>query len=810
MKNTKRFISLFLSLLLLMGAVAVSFIGAFADNASNPDDFIFDSSGHAIIGYNGPGGEVVIPEQINGNIISNIAGDGFAENTTITSVVIPDSVTTIWGRGFKDCTSLESVTIGSGLEMVDSAAFLGCDNLKDVYFTGTVAQWCVIEFGGLECANPVEITHKLYINGEEPTNITAGDLEGVEKVGEAAFKNLDSLESIELPEGVETIRIRAFCGCSNLKSAVIPLSVTKIENDAFDNCSSLTDVYYAGSAEDWNKIKFDDYGNDWINSVNIHYAIVHATGISLDETNITIAKGATQELTAALTPDNATDTVTWSSSDESIATVNGNNDGTATVTAVECGSVTITAAVDGTEFSDTCTVNIVCPHENKTEIPAKDATCTEPGNNKYYFCNDCGKYLKADGTTETTEEAETNPARGHSFPSMYESNDTQHWRVCTRGCGTEDRENHTFGWASYDWSADNLTCTARHTCTVCGKELSETVDSTPQEIPATCYDSPKAVYTATFTKDGFDTQTKEMSYGEPAGHDWGEPTYTWAGDNSTCTATRVCTKDASHKEEETVTAAVTTTATCTEAGITTYTATFENAAFEVQRKEVAVDALGHNWDTEWSYDENGHYHKCLNSGCTERKDEVAHSGGKATCTEKAACEVCGQAYGNALGHDYIDHPAKKPTATEIGWDAYKTCSRCDYTTYVEKPATGKTEETKPADDKPAAKAAIAIKGDEKAEVKYGGNITFTAEAENIPEKGKIVWYVNGEKAGEGEKFEAKNAEKDYKVQAKILDKSGNEVAKSKEVSVKVTYTFFDRIVIFFKDLFAKITAIFKK
>ena len=66
------------------------------------------------------------------------------------------------------------------------------------------------------------------------------------------------------------------------------------------------------------------------------------------------------------------------------------------------------------------------------------------------------------------------------------------------------------------------------------------------------------------------------------------------------------------------------------------------------------------------------------------------------------------------------------------------------------------------------------------------------------------------KAGEGEKFEAKNAEKDYKVQAKIIDKSGNEVAKSKEVSVKVTYTFFDRIVIFFKDLFAKITAIFKK
>ena len=310
-------------------------------------------------------------------------------------------------------------------------------------------------------------------------------------------------------------------------------------------------------------------------------------------------------------------------------------------------------------------------------------------------------------------------------------------------------------------------------------------------------DTEKGTATITATVDG---TSLSAACTVNVNHDWGEPEYTWSGDNSTCTATRVCTKDASHKEEETVTAAVTTTATCTEAGITTYTATFENAGFEAQRKEVAVDALGHDWDIDWSYDENVHYHKCLNNGCTETEDEAEHSGGAATCTEKAVCEVCGQAYGSALGHDYIDHPAKKPTATEIGWDAYQTCSRCDYTTYVEKPATGK----------PDAKATIAIKGDEKAEVKYGGNIIFTAEAENIPEKGKIVWYVNGEKAGEGEKFEAKNAEKDYKVQAKILDKSGNEVAKSKEVSVKVTYTFFDRIVIFFKDLIAKITAIFKK
>lgn len=100
---------------------------------------------------------------------------------------------------------------------------------------------------------------------------------------------------------------------------------------------------------------------------------------------------------------------------------------------------------------------------------------------------------------------------------------------------------------------------------------------------------------------------------------------------------------------------------------------------------------GHKWDTEWSYDENGHYHKCLNDGCTAKKDEAAHSGGKATCTEKAVCEVCGQEYGAPLSHDLIDHDAQAPTCTAIGWDAYQTCSRCDYTTYMEKPASGHTE-----------------------------------------------------------------------------------------------------------------------
>ena len=102
---------------------------------------------------------------------------------------------------------------------------------------------------------------------------------------------------------------------------------------------------------------------------------------------------------------------------------------------------------------------------------------------------------------------------------------------------------------------------------------------------------------------------------------WDEPTYVWSEDNSTCTATPAWISDPACVESETASAAsqVTTPATCEGKGTTTYTATFENAAFAQQTKDVEdVDALGHAWGEvtyEWSAD------------------------GK-TCTATRSCSVC--------------------------------------------------------------------------------------------------------------------------------------------------------------------------
>jgi hypothetical protein len=165
-----------------------------------------------------------------------------------------------------------------------------------------------------------------------------------------------------------------------------------------------------------------------------------------------------------------------------------------------------------------------------------------------------------------------------------------------------------------------------------------------------------------------------QKYGSALGHKWDTE---WSCDenghyhkclNDGCTARN---DEAAHSGG---------TATCT-----------EKAKCETCGQEYG-SALGHNWDAEWSYDENGHYHKCLNDGCTAKNDEAAHSGGTATCVAKAICSVCQQPYGTVdtvNGHDWVTDEAVAPTCTEPGLTEGKHCSACGETVaQTEVPALG--------------------------------------------------------------------------------------------------------------------------
>ena len=97
--------------------------------------------------------------------------------------------------------------------------------------------------------------------------------------------------------------------------------------------------------------------------------------------------------------------------------------------------------------------------------------------------------------------------------------------------------------------------------------------------------------------------------------------------------------------------------------------------------------LGHDWDAWRPNDDGTHTRSCKRSNCNEAETKSC-TGGTATCSAKAVCEVCGGEYGekDPNNHDLVHHDAQAPTCTEKGWNAYETCSRCDHTTYAELPA----------------------------------------------------------------------------------------------------------------------------
>ena len=170
--------------------------------------------------------------------VKTIDQDAFNGCSGLTSIEIQEGVTTIKKCAFKDCSSLTSVTIPSSVKFIGVDAFEGCSNLKSVYISD-VAAWCSIEFKNWR-ANPLHKAKKLFMNGEEITDLIIPD--GVTSIGDEAFHYCTGLRSVTIPNSVSSIGSSSFNNCFSLTSMTLPNSLTSIGGWAFFYCPGLTSL----------------------------------------------------------------------------------------------------------------------------------------------------------------------------------------------------------------------------------------------------------------------------------------------------------------------------------------------------------------------------------------------------------------------------------------------------------------------------------------------------------------------------------------------------------------------------------------
>jgi hypothetical protein len=191
--------------------------------------FVIVNGTVTITGYTGPGGDVAIPDRIDGLPVTAVGDQAFESHASVTGVTIPDSVVRIGDEAFKECGRLTGVVIGNSVTAIGEEAFMDCASLTTVDMSNSVIR--IWDSAFAYCTSLASIAI--------PDSTVA--------LGVVAFRDCASLTSVEIPGSVTSIGDEAFEGCTALTCITIPESVTSVGDYSFFDSAELESVLFLGN-----------------------------------------------------------------------------------------------------------------------------------------------------------------------------------------------------------------------------------------------------------------------------------------------------------------------------------------------------------------------------------------------------------------------------------------------------------------------------------------------------------------------------------------------------------------------------------